>query len=171
MKIFLVGYMGCGKSTKAKQLAARWACPLIDLDTVIEETQGKTIAEIFAEIGESGFRQLETHILKNYHYPDTCVVACGGGLPCFFDNMKWMNQNAVTVYLKMEPAQLVSRLENREKRPLIAKMDNKQLLKFIKIKLIEREPYYLQAKLTVDAFDLDGVKLDKQLKQSGLIKT
>lgn len=171
MKIFLIGYMGCGKSAKAKQLAARWACPFIDLDTVIEESQGKTIAEIFAEIGESGFRQLETHILKNYHYPDTCVVACGGGMPCFFDNMKWMNQNAVTVYLKMEPAQLVSRLEKREKRPLIAKMDNKQLLKFIKMKLTEREPYYLQAKLTVDGFDLDGVKLDKQLKQSGLLKT
>lgn len=169
MKIFLVGYMGCGKSTKAKQLANRWECPVIDLDAVIVEAQGKTIAEIFAEVGEAGFRKLENEFLKSYDYPETCVVACGGGLPCFYDNMEWMNQNGITVYLQMQPSQLVSRLGKREKRPLIAGMDDEQLLEFIKVKLVEREPFYKQAKLIVDAFDLDGEKLDKQLVDNGLL--
>lgn len=160
MRVFLVGYMGCGKSTKAKQLANLWQCPVIDIDHVIVEEQGKSIAEIFAEIGEAGFRKLENETLKTHNYPETCVVACGGGLPCFYDNMEWMNANGTTIYLKMTPPQLVSRLGKREKRPLIAGMDDEQLLAFIIEKLQDREPFYSQALLTVDAFDLDGEKLD-----------
>lgn len=155
MKIFLVGYMGCGKSTKAKQLAAKLECPVIDLDAVIVETQGKTIAEYFAVHGEAGFRELERSTLKTYDYPATCVVATGGGLPCFYDNMEWMNANGKTVYLKMEPAALVSRLHNRQKRPLIAHLDDEQLLTFIEEKLAERSPFYEQAQIIVNAFDLD----------------
>ncbi|RYF99794.1 MAG: shikimate kinase, partial [Chitinophagaceae bacterium] len=115
MKIFLVGFMGCGKSTKAKQLASRLNCPVIDIDAVIVEREGKTIAEYFELHGEAGFRNLERETLRTFDYPETCVVATGGGLPCFFDNMEWMNENGTTVYLQMEPAQLVSRLHNRQK--------------------------------------------------------
>jgi shikimate kinase len=97
MKIFLVGFMGCGKSTKAKHLANRLECPVIDLDAVIVEQEGKTIAEYFAENGEAAFRKLESETLKNYPYPATCVVATGGGLPCFFrqygmDEYQWANR-------------------------------------------------------------------------------
>ncbi|KQC02717.1 shikimate kinase [Pedobacter sp. Hv1] len=164
MRVFLIGFMGCGKSTKAKQLASRLACPVIDLDAVIVAEQGKTIAEYFAAYGEAAFRQLESDTLKNYPYPETCVVATGGGLPCFFDNMDWMNANGRTVYLQMEPAQLVSRLHNRQKRPLIKDMDDEQLFAFIQHKLAERNQFYTQAQLVVNAFDLDAELLEERLK-------
>lgn len=165
MKIFLIGYMGCGKSTKAKQLAHRLECPVIDLDAEIVTKTGKTIAEFFAEFGEQGFRDYESEMLKNFDYPEQCVVATGGGLPCFFDNMDWMNANGETVYLRMEPAALVSRLHNRQKRPLIKDLNDEQLLEFIKIKLQEREPFYMKANVIVDAFDLDAEKLEKSLNR------
>lgn len=163
MKIFLVGFMGCGKSTKAKQLANRLNCPVIDLDAEIVEGEQKSIAEYFTENGEEAFRKLESETLKSFSYPENCVVATGGGLPCFFDNMDWMNANGKTVYLQMEPAQLVSRLGKREKRPLIKDMDDEQLLNFIKMKLTERDPFYTKAQFTVNAFDLDGEKLAQQI--------
>ena len=159
MKIFLVGFMGCGKSTKAKQLANRLNCPVIDLDAEIVKSEGKSIAEYFAANGE-----LESNALKTFNYPETCVVATGGGLPCFFDNMDWMNANGKTVYLQMTPPQLVSRLHNREKRPLLKGMDDEQLLAFIEMKLAERNPFYNQAKLIVNAFDLDAEILEDRLK-------
>lgn len=163
MKIFLIGFMGCGKSTKAKQLASRLNCPVIDLDAVIVVEQGKTIAEYFAENGEAAFRKLESETLKNYDYPETCIVATGGGLPCFFDNMEWMNANGQTVYLQMTPPQLVSRLHNREKRPLLKGMDDEQLLAFVEMKLAERNAFYTRAQHVVNAFDLDVEELASSL--------
>lgn len=164
MKIFLIGYMGCGKSTKAKQLAHRLECPVIDLDAVIVEQTGAPIADYFAKHGEDGFRALERDTLRNYAYPETCVVATGGGLPCFYDNMEWMNEQGLTIYLQMEPAMLVSRLHKREKRPLIAALDDEQLLAFIQEKLVEREPFYTKAQLIVNAFDLDVEGLATRIK-------
>lgn len=163
--IFLIGYMGCGKSTKAKQLAHRLACPVIDLDSEIVNKSGKTIAEFFEDYGEEGFRNYESEMLKTFDYPSTCVVATGGGLPCFFNNMDWMNSNGLTVYLQMEPAALVSRLQNRQKRPLIRDLDDEQLLEFIRVKLEERNPFYTKAKLIVEAFDLDAEKLEESIKR------
>ncbi len=163
MKVFLVGFMGCGKSTKAKQLANRLNCPVIDLDAVMVAGQDKTIAEYFAENGESAFRKLESETLKTYPYPETCVVATGGGLPCFFDNMEWMNASGRTIYLQMTPAQLVSRLHNREKRPLLKGMDDEQLLAFVEMKLNERNAFYTQANLVVNAFDLEVEELVSSL--------
>ena len=165
MKIFLIGFMGCGKSTKAKQLANRLDCPVIDLDAVIVAEQGKTIAEYFSENGEEAFRKLESETLKTYNYPETCVIATGGGLPCFFDNMEWMNANGKSIYLQMTPPQLVSRLHNREKRPLLKGMDDEQLLAFVEMKLTERNAFYLQAQLVVNAFDLDVEELISSLVQ------
>ena len=159
MKVFLIGFMGCGKSTKAKLLASRLNCSVIDLDAVIVAAQGKSIADYFAENGEAAFRTLESNTLKNYDYPETCVVATGGGLPCFFDNMEWMNANGRTVYLQMTPPQLVSRLHNREKRPLLKGMDDEQLLAFVEMKLSERNAFYTQAQIVVNAFDLDVEEL------------
>lgn len=163
MKIFLVGFMGCGKSTKAKQLANKLDCPVIDLDAAIVEQEGKTIAEYFEANGEAAFRALESKTLKTFDYPETCVVATGGGLPCFFDNMDWMNANGKTIYLQMTPPQLVSRLHNREKRPLLKGMDDEQLLAFIEKKLEERNPFYTKAQIVINAFDLDAEILEERL--------
>jgi shikimate kinase len=166
MKIFLVGFMGCGKSTKAKQLANLLDCSVIDIDAVIVEEQGMSINDYFAAHGEDAFRALEQNVLNTYRYPDTCVVATGGGLPCFFDNMEWMNENGITVYLEMTPPQLVSRLGKREKRPLIKDMDDEQLLVFITNKLAERNPFYAKSRLIVNSFDLDAKDLLEQIKLS-----
>ena len=155
MKVFLLGFMGCGKSTKAKQLAQKLNCPVIDLDFEMEKKSSKSVADYFAEFGEAKFRQFETETLKDFPYPENCVVATGGGLPCFFDNIDWMRANGKTVYLEMKPAQLVSRLQNREKRPLIKEMNDQELLIFIEGKLQERNKFYLQAEIIVDGFNLD----------------
>ena len=163
MKVFLIGFMGCGKSTKAKQLANKLGCPVIDLDAEIVASEGNTIAEYFAENGEAAFRELESKTLQTFAYPETCIIATGGGLPCFFDNMDWMNANGKTVYLQMSPPQLVSRLHNREKRPLLKGMDDEQLLSFIETKLTERNQFYTKAQIIVDAFDLDVAELADQL--------
>lgn len=168
MIVFLIGFMGCGKSTKAKQLASRLNCPVIDLDAEIVKSEGKSIAEYFAAYGEAAFRTLESDTLKTFNYPETCVVATGGGLPCFFDNMDWMNANGKTVYLQMTPPQLVSRLHNREKRPLLKGMNDEQLLVFIEMKLAERNPFYNQAKIVINAFDLDAEVLEKQIKDNSI---
>lgn len=163
MIVFLLGFMGCGKSTKAKQLANRLNCSVIDLDAEIVKKVGQSIAEYFAEFGEAAFRELESETLKTFPYPEQCIVATGGGLPCFFDSMDWMNANGQTVYLQMTPAQLVSRLGNREKRPLLKGMDDEQLLDFIHMKLEERNPFYTQSKVIVDAFNLDAEMLAEKL--------
>ncbi len=162
--IFLIGFMGCGKSTKAKQLANRLNCAVIDLDAEIVKHVGQSIADYFAEYGEEAFRKLESETLKTFPYPEICVVATGGGLPCFFDNMDWMNDNGRTVYLEMTAAQLVSRLGNREKRPLIKGMNDEQLLTFIENKLEERDLFYKQSKVIVDAFNLDAELLEERLR-------
>ncbi|WP_240755350.1 shikimate kinase [Pedobacter sp. SYP-B3415] len=159
--IFLVGFMGCGKSTKAKQLAQRLGCPVIDLDDELVRRAGQSITEYFAAHGEAGFRELERDTLRQFDYPQTCVVATGGGLPCFHDNMKWINDHGHSVYLKMEPAQLVSRLQKREKRPLIKDMDDATLLNFIAQKLEERNPFYNQSKIILNAFDLSAEQLEQ----------
>ncbi|MEE1947165.1 shikimate kinase [Pedobacter sp. KR3-3] len=168
MIIFLVGFMGCGKSTKAKQLAHRLDCPVIDLDAVMVEREGQSIADYFATHGEAAFRELESQTLKTYAYPETCIVATGGGLPCFFDNIDWMNAHGITVYLQMTPPQLVSRLHNREKRPLLKGMDDEQLLEFIIKKLDERNPFYNQAKVIVNSFDLDAERLEEAIRLQNL---
>lgn len=165
MIVFLLGFMGCGKSTKAKQLANRLNCSVIDLDAEIVKIIGKSIVEYFAEFGEDAFRQLESETLKTFTYPEKCIVATGGGLPCFLDNMDWMNAKGQTIYLQMTPAQLVSRLGNRDKRPLLKGMDDEQLLDFIQMKLQERNPFYNQSKVIVDAFNLDAELLEKRLVQ------
>ena len=166
MIIFLVGFMGCGKSTKAKQLANLIGCPLIDIDAIIVEQEKRSIVDYFSIHGETAFRQLEQSVLRNISYPETCVVATGGGLPCYFDNMDWMNKKGVTVYLEMDPLQLVSRLHNREKRPLLQGMNDDQLLNFIENKLQERNPFYRKAQICVNAFDLEAGQLLEEIEKN-----
>ncbi len=164
MKIFLIGFMGCGKSTKAKQLAKSLGFPHFDTDALIEEAIGMPISAYFHLNGEEKFRAMEGQVLKTYPFPEQAIIATGGGLPCFYDHIDWMNQNGKTVYLEMTAKQLVSRLGNREKRPLIKDMDDLQLLHFIETKLQEREVYYKKAQITVSAFDLEISQLRQQLE-------
>lgn len=154
--IFLIGYMGCGKSTLGKGLAARCDIRFIDLDNYIEEQAGMTIKEIFASQGEAAFRDLERRTLQEVSHLDNAVVACGGGTPCFGDNMELMNSQGTTVLLHTSHARLLERLKRgRHKRPLIANLDDEQLDKFIAGQLDKRMVHYSKATEIFDSTTLE----------------
>jgi shikimate kinase len=154
--IFLIGFMGCGKTTWSKKLAARLEYAFVDLDTVLEEQFGKTIAEYFAGHGEEAFRKAESNLLKEYAYPEKAVISTGGGLPCFFDNMDWMNTHGQTLYIKLSPKTLGDRLENaRVVRPVLQGKKGEELVAFIEGKLAERKSFYEQATHILDGLTLN----------------
>jgi shikimate kinase len=155
-KIFLVGFMGCGKSFIGRRLADLLGFQFVDVDTLIENTEGVTIAQLFENQGETHFRQIETDTLKRLGKWSEVVIATGGGAACFHNNMDWMNANGVTIYLKATPELLLSRLKSEaEKRPLLRGRSEPELLDFIRQKLADREPFYSQATLIVKQND-DG---------------
>lgn len=161
MKIFLTGFMGCGKTTLAKKLSGRLNFHLVDLDHEIEKQVGTSIGDYFSVQGETAFRTLESQVLKAFPYQENSIIATGGGTPCYFDNMDWMNQNGLTVYIEMTPAALARRLENgKAKRPLLRDLDEQGIVDFITQKLEERNPYYTQASLVVNGINLSPESLE-----------
>ena len=144
--IYLIGFMGSGKSHVGKKLAAALYYPFVDLDSLIESASGMSIREIFTQYGEAYFRLLERRVLHDTAFGPKRIVATGGGTPCFFDNMQWINRHGVAIYLKPTPEVLAERLwRGRAKRPLLAGLDKDELLPFIERKLAERAGYYHQA--------------------------
>lgn len=157
MKVFLIGFMGCGKSTMGRKLAKQLGYDFIDLDQEIEKRTDTTIGNYFSANGEMAFRELERKTLQEFDYPLNCIVATGGGAPCYFDNMDWMNANGMTVYIEMSPLALARRLEKgKEKRPLLKDLNETQMIAFIEGKLAEREGYYKRAKLIVEGINLSA---------------
>ncbi|MCI8998219.1 MAG: shikimate kinase [Muribaculaceae bacterium] len=161
--IFLIGYMGCGKSTLGKGLAARCDIHFIDLDDYIEQSRGMAIKEIFASEGEAAFRELERKMLLEVSGMENAVVACGGGTPCFGDNMELMNARGITVLLRTSHARLLERLKRgRAKRPLIAGLDDDELDRFIAEQLERRMPHYSKAQ---EVFDSTLLEDENQIEQ------
>jgi shikimate kinase len=151
MRIFLIGFMGAGKSFLGKALANSLDIGFVDLDEVIEKEAGMHISAIFETMGEATFRQLEAAALRSLLDLDDIVVATGGGAPCFNDNMDWMNENGVTVYLFAEVPLLARRLRNEMiKRPLLAALPEGGLEDFLHTKIAEREAYYGKSQLQFD---------------------
>lgn len=149
--IFLIGYMGSGKTTLAKKLASKLELPFIDTDDEIVKEIGMSITEYFQLHGEEKFRELERkQLLKTAQ--QNAIVSTGGGSPCFFDNMQWMNENGISVYLQMSPKSLFDRLSQSKlnKRPILIGKTEEELFNFITEKLTEREPFYQQAHLIID---------------------
>lgn len=155
--IFLIGYMGCGKSTLGAALAAVMNVPFIDLDDYIEEKCETKITEIFRKVGEAGFRQLEQQALREVAAMP-CIVACGGGTPCFAGNMQLMNEAGVTIWLTTSVERIAARLclpEQKAKRPLIAHKSNEEILAFVGTQLAARQPFYSQAQLQFDSTQIE----------------
>jgi shikimate kinase len=150
--IFLVGFMGSGKSYWGKRLADVLGYRFIDLDEFIEAQEGASVSELFAQKGEAAFRELERYHLHQLPLENTpTVVATGGGAPCFFDNMDWMNRVGQTIWLNVPVKVLAARLwPARAKRPLLANLQFIDLENFIQEKLEAREPFYAQASRTID---------------------
>ena len=156
MLIFLTGFMGCGKSYWGKRWAAVSGMSFYDLDWLIEQHERKPVADIFRENGESYFRNIESALLRNHFSSNDGIVACGGGTPCFDDNMAWMNNHGYTVFLNAHPDYLLKNLTNEtDNRPVLGNIDHERLLNFIHFKLKEREPVYKMAKMTLQAETLD----------------
>lgn len=155
MKIFLIGFMGSGKSSFGRKLANNLGYEFYDMDGLVEEQVGMTIREYFQEAGEQAFREKERSALQTTAFAENSVIATGGGAPCYSDNMDWMNKNGVTAFLSIPPKGLVERLAHgRDKRPLIKDFNDEELLHYITNKLSEREEYYNRAKFIINGTSL-----------------
>jgi shikimate kinase len=149
--------MGVGKTSKGRKLSKRLGIRFADMDFLIEEQEGMSVSDIFNTKGEEWFRKKETEVLHQLgDLMEDIVISTGGGVPCFNNNMEYINSTGISVYLKMSPEALVNRLNRSRKpvRPLIEGKTNEQLLEFINQKLKERETYYLQCKLVLSAENL-----------------
>jgi len=146
MRIFLIGFMGCGKSTMGRALSASLNLTFIDLDTFLEERYFKTIPQIFAEEGEDNFRRKERKVLEEVAAFDNVIVATGGGAPCFFDNMELMNNSGFCIFLDVGIDSLVTRLLHaKTERPLIKGKSPDELRLFIEGLMQKRRPFYEKA--------------------------
>lgn len=144
--IFLIGYMGCGKTTLGRALGKASGLEFIDLDRYIENRFHSTVSALFAERGEEGFRLVERAMLDEVSRFYDVIVACGGGTPCFFNNMELMNARGTTVWLNTPVERLFERLQrNRSKRPILADKTDEELMAFITSALKSREPHYAKA--------------------------
>ena len=149
--IFLIGYMGCGKTTLAKKLASKLSYEWLDTDTFIEKQEGLTISQIFTTHGETYFRTLELKVIKSLDISVPTVVSTGGGLPCFNNLMEQLNQKGITIYLERSPKELFQRLyQGKAKRPLLANKSDQELLQFIEENLEKRNPTYRQSNYILD---------------------
>lgn len=159
-RIVLVGFPGCGKSTVGKKLASKLSYGFVDLDNAIEEAYHLSIPEFFAKYGENGFRTCEQKVLTNKLSEDNIVISAGGGTPCFFQNMELINAHSISVYIQMVPQSLFHRLSHAKRaRPLVQNMTPPELQQYIDSTLAIREPFYLQAHLTVKGESLDVEEL------------
>lgn len=144
--------MGAGKTTVGKQLASRMELSFIDLDLHIESRYHKTVRELFVEKGEAEFREIERKMLHEVAEFEDVLISTGGGSPCFFDNMEFMNRSGKTVYLKVSVGELAKRLETcKQTRPVLQNQTGESLFYFIDEGLQKREPYYNQASVVFDA--------------------
>lgn len=147
--------MGAGKTTAGRELAQELELEFIDLDHFIQARYQKTVNQLFQEVGESEFRIIEKNMLKEVGEFENVVISSGGGTPCFFDNMDYMNKVGTTIYLKATPEALSSRLNVcKDKRPLIKDKDEDELYRFVVESLKKREPFYLKAKIIFESEEL-----------------
>ena len=157
VRIILIGYMGAGKTTIGKALAKELNVPFYDLDWYITSRMRKTVGQIFEERGEAGFREIEKNMLHEVAEFEDVIISCGGGTPCFFDNIDYMNQQAPVVYLKVEPETLCMHLKmSKNDRPLLRGKSEEELITFIREQLKQREPFYTKARYTLDVSLMDN---------------
>lgn len=152
MKLFLIGYMGCGKSSLGRRLAKRLEIDFVDMDKSIEAEAEMTIPQIFATEGEVSFRKREREMITKLGSTDgDRIIATGGGAPCREGNLELINSFGSSIYLKVPPKILVERLcRHKEKRPLITGKSDEEVAEFVNRSLAERETYYNRASMVID---------------------
>ena len=158
--IFLIGFMGSGKSHWGKIWAAKNGYSFYDLDTQIEKAYKMTIEEIFEKKSEEKFREMERLYLRKFESKKNYLLSCGGGTPCFFDNLNFMKLHGTVIYLKASAQYLLDRvMDETKKRPLLKEVNSSELLFFIQKKLKEREPVYLKADHILEVEELSDDSL------------
>lgn len=156
MNVFIIGYMACGKSTFGRALARRLNRQFIDLDFYIEQRFRKSINEIFADKGEEEFRRIEASMLREAGEFEDVVVACGGGTPCFHNNMDYMLQRGDVVWLEASPERMTERLMiNNARRPLMRGKSEEEIRATIDSALAQRAPFYSQANIRFNGDQLE----------------
>ena len=165
-RVILIGYMGSGKTTVGKALSKETGMMFYDLDWYIESRMHKSVSQIFAEKGEEGFRKIEHNMLHEVAEFEDVIISCGGGTPCFFDNMDYLNQQGEVVYLKASPETLYKHLLMAKiERPLLKDKSADELIAYITEHLKQREPFYEKARHMLDVNvldDYDKIKLSVQ---------
>ena len=166
MRIYIIGYMGCGKSTLGRKLASYAGLQFLDMDHYIESRHCKSVPQIFAEEGEEVFRQKERKALEELSEFTNVIIATGGGAPCFFDNMELMNRTGKTIYLNINPRILAERLlESKNERPLIKGKSKKELIQYIATTLKHRDKFYSKAHYQITVPDVELEKVLKMIKE------
>ena len=161
-RIYLVGYMGAGKTTAARRLAQRLGWEVADTDDLFEAKYKISVCDFFNKYDEPLYRKLESEVLKETEKLENVVISTGGGTACYFDNMDWMNQHGLTVFMRISPAAAVDRvLHSRHKRPLARGKTEAELMEFVSQHYAARMPFYERAQITVKSedFDLEGLML------------
>lgn len=157
--------MGSGKTTLGLAFSKKMGMPFVDMDNFIEARYHASVKDLFKIHGESGFREIERKILHEIADFEDVVIACGGGTPCFFDNMDYMNSHGLTVYLKPPIECFMRRLtipSAKAKRPLIANKSNDEIKSFVENAIEQRKEYYEKAMLIFDSDKLESIKEVKQ---------
>ena len=167
-RIFLIGYMGAGKTTVGRIMSDRLGLSFIDMDHYIEGRFHKTVEKLFSEKGENAFRDIERRMLHEVAMFEDVLVSTGGGVPCFYDNMAFMNEVGTTVYLKVSVNELTNRLEAcKNVRPVLQGRHGEVLKTFITDSLKKRESFYSKAKVIFNAeimmTELDVLKISDAL--------
>ena len=165
MRIYLIGFMGSGKSYLGKLWAAQNNLSFYDLDEMIEEIECNYIKEIFDKKGEEYFRKSEAEILRKTIKLENSIISCGGGTACFYDNINWMNKNGTTVFLNPTSDILIKNLlPQKEQRPLLKNIKDDDLQNFIEAKLEERMQFYKASKITLQNEHLNAAGFKEILK-------
>ena len=159
-RIYIVGYMGAGKTTAARRLATRLGWAVADTDDLFEEKYRISVDDFFHKYDEALYRKLESQVLKETESLENVVVSTGGGTACYFDNMDWMNQHGLTVFLRISEKAVIDRLIHaKRKRPLSTGKSEAELTAFVQQHYTSRLPFYEKAKITVksEGLDLDNL--------------
>lgn len=155
-RVILIGYMGSGKTTIGKALSKETGMMFYDMDWYIESRMRKSVSQVFAEKGEEGFRQIEYNMLHEVAEFEDVIISCGGGTPCFFDNIDYLSRQGDVVYLKATPEVLYKHLlMAKVERPLLKDKTPEELTTYITEHLKEREPFYTKARYTLDVSVMD----------------